>query len=216
MNVFEIRRLNLIAFIAAKFEGNRASFCRSSGKNPNLINLVLTKNSDYRRNIGEKLARDIEEKAGMQPLWLDSPQGIGARSTTRVPLILDGTIPQLPLIFSEFNLTVPFDEPRLLSRVSSMANVVIIAAADSLMHPTIELGDMIWLDLGVKKFQADGVYALRVGEQTQIRRIQESAVGYELSCDSRTPAPSSIGKGALGRSHKIAGRAVAAMRVNYF
>ena len=215
MNVFEVRRLNLIAFIAAKFDGNRASFCRSSGKNPNLINLVLTKNPDFRRNIGEKLARDIEVKAGMQALWLDSPQGIGARSTTRVPLILDGTIPELPLIFSEFNLTVPFDEPRFVSRLTSMANVAIITATDGLMSPTIELGDMIWLDLGVKKFQTDGVYALKVGEQTQVRRIQESAGGYELSCDSRTPAPTLIAKVAFNRAYKISAKAVATMRVNY-
>lgn len=215
-NIFEIRRLNLIAHIDAKFEGNRASFCRASGKNPNLINLVLTKNPEYRRNIGEKLARDIEEKSGMQAHWLDNPQGIGARSTTRVPLILDMTVPELPLIYSEFNLTVPFDEPRMISRVTGMANVVIITAADGLMSPTIELGDMVWLDLGVKKFKADGVYALMVGEQTQLRRIQETASGYEMSCDSRTPAPSSITKAALGKSHKIVGKAVAAMRVNYF
>lgn len=63
MDAFEARRVNLTDYIADRYESNRAAFCRATGKNPNLINLVLTDNADYRRNIGEKLARDIERKA---------------------------------------------------------------------------------------------------------------------------------------------------------
>lgn len=71
-SVYEIRRRNLIAYIEDKHQGNRAEFCRHIGKNPNLINLALTRNDEYRKNIGEKLARDIEQLAGMPDGWLDS------------------------------------------------------------------------------------------------------------------------------------------------
>jgi len=91
-NTAEVRRLNLIEYIAKNFSGNRAAFCRATGKNPNLINLVLSGNKDYARTIGEKLARDIEARSNLAKGWLDSPRDIDDIKSVFIPMITATTL----------------------------------------------------------------------------------------------------------------------------
>lgn len=210
MNVFETRRLNLVAFIDEKFDGNRAAFCRSTTKNPNLINLVLTENADYRRNIGEKLARDIELKAGLATGWLDSPRGVGDRKTTCIPISwMPWTIPDKPPIKSDASLTVPTDDPSLKLRITGTANLLIVVQQESSMAPTIKIHDHFWVDLGVKKFVSDGVYVIRNPDgTTMLKRIQQlSDSQYKMSCDDKTYESVTVNEKTISKV-RIVGRVV--------
>ena len=192
MVISEIRRLNLVSHIAKNFEGNRAAFCRATGKNPNLINLVLTDNPDYRRNIGEKLARSIEAVAGLPVGWLDSPRGIGDRRTTSIPILFNPwLIPDKPPIKGDSMLTIPTDDPLLKFRTSATANLLIVASQENSMHPTIKVRDHVWVDLGVKAFTANGIYVVRgADDTTAFKRIQQlSDSQFQLSVDDKSYEP---------------------------
>jgi hypothetical protein len=139
-----------------------------------LINLVLTNNPEHRRGFGEKLARDIEERTGLASGWLDSPRGIGARRVARVSILTGSrAIPDVAPITSDFSMTLPVEAPALALRITGIANLIIVSVDESCMAPTFSIGDYVWLDLGFKKFDRDGVYALRMHDDaTVLRRIQ--------------------------------------------
>lgn len=185
MDVFEARRLNLIDHIEAQYEGNRAAFCRATGKNPNLINLVLTDNADYRRNIGEKLARSIEEKAGLQVGWLDLPRGATPGKSQCIALVTYSDIPEDPPIKPEHYAMIPVDAtyPPVLTGVTKLVFAVVTEAS---MEPTLGHGDIIYVDLRVKCVESDGLYVLRRGSRTEVRRVQRLNGGLiRLSTDSQ-------------------------------
>jgi hypothetical protein len=209
-SAFEVRRQNLISLIRDSYEGNRAAFCRATGKNPNLINLVLTNNPDYRRNIGEKLARDIEQRAGIASGWLDSPHGIGARHVTRIPVLTDSRdVPDRAPLTSDFSVTLPIDDPTLALRSSGTANLVIVPAQDSCMAPTISVGDHVWVDLGAKKVVGDAIYVVRMkGDGTLFRRIQQLP-NSEIRITADNPAYSpQILKARSAAMPRVIGRAI--------
>lgn len=86
-DIFETRRKNLLSHIADKHQGNRAEYCRAIGKNPNLINLTLTRNPDHRKNIGEKLARDLEHLSNLPDGWLDATERKPPPDVVNVPVV---------------------------------------------------------------------------------------------------------------------------------
>ena len=193
-NVTETRRLNLIEHIANNFAGNRAAFCRATLKNPNLINLVLSGNKDYARTIGEKLARDLEERASLPKGWLDSPRGIGDRKSVYIPMITDAIFPVVRPQESDYNFTLPMDDPRFSLRLTGTKNLVILVAKSPAMAPTIEIGDFLWSDLGVKEFSGDGLYALETlaGDIAAItvRRLQKiTGTELRMSTDNKAFDP---------------------------
>jgi hypothetical protein len=212
--VFDIRRHNLSSLIADSYQNNRAEFCRATGKNPNLINLVLTSNAEYRRNIGEKLARDIERRAGIAEGWLDSPRGIGERNVARISILAGSrAIPDVAPLTSDFSITLPVEAPMLALRVTGIANLTIVSVDESCMAPTFSIGDYVWLDLGFKKFDRDGVYALRMHDDaTALRRIQRLPNGdLRVSADDPVYAAQIYSDGDPS-DLRIVGKAVGCIR----
>lgn len=210
MNIIEVRRQNLLGYIRDTYAGNRAEFCRATGKNPNLINLVLTNNPEYRRNIGEKLARDIEERTGLASGWLDSPRGIGARKVAKIPILVDSTdVPDKAPLEADYYVVLPVDDPTLALRSTGLKNLVIVTAQESGMTPTFTVGSNVWVDLGIKKPQGDGVYVLRVSGATQFRRIQQMPNGdLRVSQDDPAYAPQIL-KSKASSALKVVGKAIA-------
>jgi hypothetical protein len=187
MKVTETRRLNLIEHIANNFAGNRAAFSRATGKNPNLINLVLSGNKDYARDIGEKLARDIEIKSNLPRGWMDSPRGIGERNSVFIPMITSVSLPIAQPPAADYSFTLPMDDPRFSLRLTGTKNLVIFTAKDSTMSPTVEVGDFLWIDLGVKDFAGDGVYSMTTEDGVMVRRLQKiSETELRVSTDNKS------------------------------
>lgn len=185
VDVFEARRLNLIDHISSQFDGNRAAFCRATGKNPNLINLVLTDNAGYRRNIGEKLARDIEQRAGLQAGWLDLPRGSAPGRSRCIPLVSYSAIPDEPPIKPEHFALMPLDSTYPIVLAGS-CQLVFAVVTESSMEPTLVYGDLVYVDLEVKCIESDGLYVLRRGIRTEVRRVQMVNSGLlRLSSDSQ-------------------------------
>jgi SOS-response transcriptional repressor LexA len=208
---FEVRRQNLALLIKDFYEGNRAAFCRATGKNPNLINLVLSSNPEYQRNIGEKLARDIEQRARIASGWLDTPHGIGTRNVTRIPVLTDSRdVPDHAPLKGDFSVTLPMDDPMLALRSTGTANLVIVLAQESCMAPTIAVGDHVWLDLGVKMVKGDAIYLLRMKDKVSLlRRIQQLPNGdICITADNPAYSPQTF-KASSRTMPRVIGKAIA-------
>jgi hypothetical protein len=211
MSINDIRRINLISYIAQHHEGNRAAFCRATGKNPNLINLVLTDNPGYRRNIGEKLARDIEKRCELEPGWLDVAGGMSAKHVLFVPFVEYSNAPTKPPDRADYAWILPTDEPHFAT-ATAPARIVAVKMEGSTMKPSIQAGDPVFLDLGVKELDSDGVYLVRRGEKTELRRIQDVGGGdIRIGVDNSTYQPIAGPRKQLLKEFVIVGKALFAM-----
>lgn len=213
MDIGDVRRMNLVQYIEQHHKGNRAAFCRAIGKNPNLINLTLTDNAEYRKGFGEKLARDIEKRAGIAQGWLDVPHGLGARRTAYIPLVPLKAIPDAAPDRCDFHLVLPVDDPNLTTRITGIKNLVCCQIDDMTMQPTLSVGDWVWVDLGTKAFSGDGVYALRKPSgETSLARLQQLMNGsYRMSFDNPSYQTMSLTKEELDDA-AVAGRVVLAFK----
>lgn len=69
MDISKVRRENLHNYIEQNFK-TRAEFSRIIGKSPSQVAMWFMK-SNSKRDIGEKLARELEKSAGLPDYWLD-------------------------------------------------------------------------------------------------------------------------------------------------
>ncbi|MBD1586720.1 S24 family peptidase [Pseudomonas typographi] len=73
MDIKEIRKLRLKQLINLKFGGVMARLAEAIGRQSSYVARILSDNPDHGRNIGEKLARQIEEACDLPYRYLDAP-----------------------------------------------------------------------------------------------------------------------------------------------
>lgn len=180
-SISEVRRANLRALISEKYEGNRSSFSRATKKNVNLINLVLSNNPDHRRNIGERLARDLEQAVGLPTGWLDIDRNggsVGKVYTFPVVRLGDASEGLEKLVLGADVVSRHLDGPASIGAVKAC-----YMPSDE-MAPAIGKGDLMFVDTSVGAVGQDGVYVLTRGKDVFVRRIRKSLIGgIKISAD---------------------------------
>jgi hypothetical protein len=162
----DVRRTNLRAIIDERFKGNRAAMCRATGKNQNLINLVLSANPKVRRNIGEKLACDLEDRLGLARGWLDTVRDGSADApvfavvVSKLSAIGDGGSERLVL--------PPAVALHWLAGIDAACLRAVHMPSDD-MHPAIAAGDLMLVDTTATSIDRDGVYAIAHGTEVFVR-----------------------------------------------
>lgn len=73
MDIYETRRHNLRDLVIARFNSRIAGLAEAIDRAPSYMSRCLTGKPENRKRIGEDLARDIESRLGLGPLWLDRP-----------------------------------------------------------------------------------------------------------------------------------------------
>jgi SOS-response transcriptional repressor LexA len=71
--VYDVRRENLRALIAEKFSARQVEFAEHMEYEPSFVSRLLSERKGSKQNIGNKLARDIETRVGLETNWLDVP-----------------------------------------------------------------------------------------------------------------------------------------------
>lgn len=214
MNVFDVRRVNLRSLIEEKYEGNRAAFCRATGKNPNLINLLLTNNKDYHRNIGEKLARDIERRMSLPDGWLDRAAGATAASQQLTLPICEGDLlpdgmEHQPTKVMSISLEYAKEQ---WAGVTALQNLCGLVISEDAMAPTLAVGDTAIIDRGVTTVSRDGMYCINRNGTAVVRRFQANMNGtLTLLPDNPSYKSTELAAKDL-KSLKVFGRAVGAFR----
>lgn len=180
LDLFDIRRENLLRVVAETFDGNKAAMARAAGVNPNQVNLVLSSNPQIRRNLGETLARRIEGHLGLRKNQLDEAigsMGPSARLVASVDLV--------PRLGSVLRKTVLLDSVhandralRMLdSHIGDLDHLWLAEIATAEMAPELSVGDCVLVQTGVSDVAVDGIYVLAKGEQVFLRRVHRQLSG---------------------------------------
>ena len=73
MDIYEIRK-SRVEQLLARFNTKKA-LADAIGREPAYVSFILSNNPTYKKNIGEDLARSIEQKIGLGAGWLDRVEG---------------------------------------------------------------------------------------------------------------------------------------------
>ena len=202
--VTEVRRANLSSLIRDKFHNNRAAFCRATGKNPNLINLILSNNPEIRRNLGEKLARDIEQLTGLPDGWLDLERTGGPAGevyTFAVTRLDDMEASGLEKIVVGQDVAA-----RHLDKPTSMASVRACYMVGDEMRPAISQGDILLVDTGCASVERDGVYVITRGKDVYLRRVRKNIDGtVRIWADADPDGAIQVQQGKVKPSGRVVG-----------
>jgi phage repressor protein C with HTH and peptisase S24 domain len=85
MNIYARRRTRLAILVENKAGGNVAEFARTYGYSRSQISQFLSETYNGGRSIGERAARNIDEKTGNPPGWLDLELSAEEQSRLRLP-----------------------------------------------------------------------------------------------------------------------------------
>lgn len=141
-----------------------------------------------RASFGEKVARSIEEAAGLPHGWLDRlDEGTEIPLPTPAPSDADVVIPQYdtggamgavglvlrdqPGLIKGWRVTPEWVAKNVHS-VTSARNLAVVTGFGDSMRPLYNPGDPLLVDIGVKKVDFDGVYFFRVGNEGFVKRLQ--------------------------------------------
>lgn len=154
------------------------------------------------RAFGEKAARYIESKLFMPKGWLDSdhsmPEAVADWSRVDdLPADVFALVPRVDVRLSAGPGSVPMESslPPLAFRadwlrkkgVASRSTLRVIEVAGDSMEPYLMDGDVVLVDTGQADLVDGEVYALRVGDEVNIRRLFKR-VGGSLLMKSDNPA----------------------------
>lgn len=156
-----------------------------------LINKKTNQVSDLlngRASFGEKLARSIEEAAGLPSGWLDRlDDGTEIPRAALAPSPADVVIPQYDTggAMGEVGLVLR-DQPGVIKgwrvtpewvaknvhSVTNARNLAVVTGFGDSMRPLYNPGDPLLVDIGVKSVDFDGIYFFRVDNEGFVKRLQ--------------------------------------------
>lgn len=187
----ETRLENIKTIIAERFEGNGAAFARAIERDPAYVGFILHPHEQRGRWIGEKLARDIEAKLKLKKTCLDKDDGVKEAIE-----VADQSVPPTGYVrLAHYQVEgsagpgkEPIDFPEVLEvdvreqwvrtelRVSPERIRLLTARGDS-MKGTIDDGDVVFVDVTVQQYSADGVYVFVLDGVLQIKRLENMMDG---------------------------------------
>lgn len=177
--VVDVRRSKLAELV--KREGSQTALAIKVGRSPQHIGDMIR----GQKSFGEKVARDIEDRLGLERGYLDGKSlevhGVADEETTipfvRLPALnikKDYGIQTAPKQI-EFVKQLDVEQSWFYSQKLSTTNpkqLRIISASSDNMDPTIHKGDVIIVDVNQTSFNAQGVYAIQYSDTVFINRVQ--------------------------------------------
>lgn len=98
--------------------------------------------------------------------------------------------------------------------VSQPENLAAIPAANDSMSPTFTTGDVLLVDRGVDRVRADGVYAIVIGDELFIKRLQRQISGGVLVIsDNERYSTQALSEADMAKV-KVAGRVMCSWNLN--
>lgn len=153
------------------------------GRKANQVSDLLRGTASF----GEKVARSIEEVAGLPDGWLDTlddevaiPSAPAGPSDELVIHHYDtgGAMGAVGLLLRDqpgsiqsWHVTPDWVAKNVHS-ISSPKNLAVVTGFGDSMKPMFNPGDPLLVDTGVKKVDYDGVYFFRIGDEGFIKRLQ--------------------------------------------
>lgn len=173
------------------------------------------------RDMGEKVARQIEEKLGMAPGTLDLPEE-SAKNEVKEPaanygfatrvrgMVLSAGNGHVTWEHEEIDNSHAFRREWLQRNKINLKHCRIVDVRGDSMAPHLEDGDIVLINLDDKTVKSGEVYAIAVDGETRIKRLIKRADGsIELRSDNESPSypTETITPGSMDRI-QIIGRKV--------
>jgi phage repressor protein C with HTH and peptisase S24 domain len=178
-----LRRQKLAQLI--RQEGSQSGVARKIDTDPSYLSQIMS--SKGRRNVGEALARRIEERFNKKPGWMDSDPDshpyLEVMENMGDPLDDFVMIPHYNAAASmgpgetqpdedQINGHLAFKSVWLKKRRLNPRYLTVIDAVGDSMHPTISNGDVLLVDLRQKEPIDNRIFVLRMEDQLYAKRLQ--------------------------------------------
>ncbi|MBF0454642.1 MAG: helix-turn-helix transcriptional regulator [Magnetococcales bacterium] len=165
-------------------EGSQSAVARKIDTDPSYLSQIMSPKG--RRNVGEVLARRIEERFNKEPGWMDAPPEPPPYREASQDM-LDAfsefiLIPRYQVTASmgpgesqpdedQINGHLAFKNIWLQKRRLNPRYLTIIDAVGDSMHPTISNGDVLLVDLRQKEPVDNRIFVLRMENQLYAKRL---------------------------------------------
>lgn len=158
-------------------------------------------NNWEKRGIPHSIAVEAEEKYGASPSWL--MKGIGQDVTLHKKTLSNQDLVSIPIYNKAASMgygTIS-DEAKIIDyanvtkawiriqfpNITSVDNLTMIPSTGDSMSPTIESGEILWVDTGVKTADTDGIYAISFGNRFFVKRLTFNPLKRLLVISSDNP-----------------------------
>lgn len=240
METKEIRRINLRYLMDEYVRSgkSKANFADDVGMPASQLSQVAS--SKPVRNIGDVVARRVEESLGLGRGWLDVPHEFldsasGAGNNKEYSLLnlsknyTEHTyrIEQLDTEFSCGGGRMNSEYPDIIQSIEidpeyakrmfggrPAASLKITTAVGDSMRGSVEPGELVVLDVTVNRFVSDGIYAFSYGDSVHIKRLQWLKDRLMVISDNKTYDRWEIGSDDESQLH-IQGFVVGKWEMNY-
>jgi phage repressor protein C with HTH and peptisase S24 domain len=187
MDMNAIRVANLARLASA--EKNKATFARKYGLDPTYLSQILTGH----RSIGEKSARNLEEKLNLDPFTLDKSDEHEATKLSLRPVQVweneDELDPALYVFLPALNIKLSAGSGNLIWEVDQKGqkqaftakwikrmhidpgSAATMIAEGSSMEPRVLDGDSLVVDYEQQTIRDGKVYAITIGEEYFVKRL---------------------------------------------
>lgn len=189
----EHRRRRFADLLADKFDNNQARFEASTGIAASLASRYLS----GAKGIGEDMKAKIELLADV-PGWFEQPRGSKAPSALQASsdvlqidqLAISGSmgfgeaLAEHEDVIHRISLDMSYVRKHLQG-VSSPGNLKVISGHGHSMAPTINDGDLVLVDTGIRSVNVDGIYVLSANDRLYIKSVRQRMNGqYEIYSDN--------------------------------
>jgi len=226
MGIYETRRNNLRLLIDQKANGNMAEFGRKVGRERAQIKQYLSPDYNEGRSIGERVARDIEEKAEVARGTLDDDdattfqapqvaledQAVFALLDVRAACGAGLMASDHPEVVSMMSMPIGMAQS-LLGTTNKAGAVKIVSAANDSMAPTIEPDDLLFVDTSTVEYMTEGVYLLVHDGHLICKRL--SRPGKDIIVSSDNPHYNSWKWSDRPEQTRIVGRVLRALPIQF-
>jgi hypothetical protein len=168
-----------------------------------------------RASFGEKVARSIEQHAGLPSGWLDeadleaTPLRFSKLPAAWLAVLPLGADPATPFNPHETALSGSLNLSREWMRALGLEDpeaLRYLHISDDLMEPTLMRADVLLVDTSVRDSRRDGIHVLHVGDRLLVRRLRlRLDRNIEVSADSSTVKSTDV---AEPTDLRVLGRAV--------
>lgn len=223
MDIYEIRRLNLIKLIDEKCNGSDAAFARAINKDASYITRCkYPEGKAGKKRISDAIISATIAKFDLPVGWMDISDDEHHKLNRTDRLNIRENINEysnavsLPLLNISASMGAGennYDEivvdmlrvskswiNKTLSPISDIRNLSFIHAIGDSMSPTFGDGDILLVDSGIKNVTSDSVYVIEAHERLFIKRVRRRLDGkYEISSDN--PAVKTVD--TLNGNHQV-------------
>lgn len=226
ISIKEIRRNNLQRLIE-RYDSMK-NLNESLGRRDNVLTQIMNQSvnsvTGKPKQMGDKLARDLEEKLNLGFGWMDQDHS-NEPSEDKNIITLDklnieaccdpsgGPVCTDVAVVERIQVSLDWFKQNI-SRFRTVGHQLVTARGDS-MEPTINSGDIVVVDVRDTDVTQEGIFCLNYGGGVTIKRIQVLPFGIEFISDNKL-YNSFVLKGQELDAVKIIGRVVTALCVKRF